>query len=303
MIQLQYEVSDLGIGGEFLLSDKKLSLFIVDDDFDLCCAFKNHFESYSQFDVMNPVRLGDEAIEIIEQHKPDIIVLDLMLPVYDGMYIMDYIINNMEGYHPIVYVLSIMGSAKTAQMLNSCTLVKYYSIKPIRPQAVANNLLRLIKDSKSVEFVENQNVNIARDVKIPANVSHFVPDGLENLEWLIEGYLKELGLQLSLISTKCTRLAIDIGIRTDKNDRIGMMEIYTQVGQVFTPPISAVAVDRNIRSVTARAIKNSTPVFEKYFRKNHSSGEYQLTNSLFLWESVDILKRWIAENLDDTAFS
>jgi len=285
-------------------TEKKLSILIVDDDLSLCNEFKGYFEQYPQFNVMSLVCSGDEAIEVIEQHRPDIIILDLVIPVYDGLYVVDYITNDMSNYQPIIYVLSIMGSVKTAQMLNDCSMVKYYSIKPVRPQTVVNNLFRLIKDKQAVEAEGNQSGNHGNHgINSVTNVSHFMSKGLVNLEWLIEDYLRKLGLQSNLISTKCTRVAIDIGIRADKNNRLGMMEIYSQAGQVFTPSISTVAVDRNVRSVVARVIKNSTPVFQKYFEEEYHNGGAKLNNSLFLSKSVDILKRWIMENGDDTAFS
>jgi CheY-like chemotaxis protein len=292
----------------FLLStDKKLSLLVVDDDGDLCNEFKSHFDQYPQYESVRTARSGDEALEIIEQYKPSILVLDLIIPVYDGLYIMDYIANNMQGYQPIVYVLSIMGSVKTAQMLNGCTMVKYYSVKPVRPQTVANNIFRLINDSQSVGVEESRYIAPVRDVSAAREVSSAAPprvshEGMDNLEWLVEDYLKKMGLQLGLISTKCTRVAIEIGVRADKNVRIGMMDIYRQVGQFFTPPLSPTAVDRNIRSVTGRAVKNRSPLLKKYFDTYYRGDEYQLSNSIFIWESIDIIRRWLAGNLDDSAF-
>jgi two-component system response regulator (stage 0 sporulation protein A) len=267
----------------FLFSDKRLSVLVVDDDAELCSEFKTHLEQYSQFDSILTARSGDEAINLIEQNKPDILILDLVIPVYDGLYIIDYITNEMQTYQPLIYILSIMGSVKTAQMLNDCSMVKYYSVKPVRPQTVANNLFRLIKDTQSVGVEENRYIN--SNVK-EVSISRFAPEGLENLEWLVEEYLRKLNLQLGLISTKCTRVAIEIGVRSDKNVRLGMMDIYNQTGKFFTPSLSSTAVDRNIRSVTGRAVKNRTPVFERYFATHLINGEYHLSNSIFIWDSV-----------------
>ncbi|MCL1878129.1 MAG: response regulator [Defluviitaleaceae bacterium] len=261
---------------------KKLTLLIIDEDAELRNAFKSHFEEFKEFDVLNPVCSGDEAIAVIEKQKPNIVIMDLILPVFDGMYIVDYISEKMNRYNPVIYMLSNMGSAKTATMLNDCTAVKYYSIKPVRPQTVAQNLFRLIKASKAAP-------DVARDVYRPTDM-------------LVEDYLKSLGLQSGLISTKCARVAIEMGLKAGKNERVGMMDMYRKVGQVFTPVISSVAVDRNIRSVTSRVKKNCSPVFEKFFASCWSNGDYHLCNSVFIWESVDLLKRWISENPDGRVF-
>lgn len=128
-------------------------------------------------------------------------------------------------------------------------------------------------------------------------MSYPVDESPESLGWLIDDFLRKLGLQSSLISTKCVRAAIEVGLKAGKNNRLSMMDIYEQVGQVFTPTLSTAAVGRNMRSVAARALKNRTPYFEKHFLANNQSiNENQLINSTFLWESVDILRRWIADN-------
>ena len=60
-----------------------LRLLIVDDEADICDFVKNFFKE-RDFDVL-VAHNGKEALNIIESDKPDIVLLDVKMPVMNGM--------------------------------------------------------------------------------------------------------------------------------------------------------------------------------------------------------------------------
>ena len=58
-------------------------ILIVDDDKDLCHILQTHFEllGYDSILAVN----GKEAVDLAISHLPDLIVMDIMLPVMDGL--------------------------------------------------------------------------------------------------------------------------------------------------------------------------------------------------------------------------
>ena len=58
------------------------SVLIVDDDIKLAALLKTYFQKDGFIVLM--AHDGSRALEIIRERKPDIIVLDIMLPVLDG---------------------------------------------------------------------------------------------------------------------------------------------------------------------------------------------------------------------------
>ena len=261
-------------------------MLIVDDDLEWCDNLKGHLEDYPLFNVMKPVYTGAEAIKQIELHKPDAIVLDLILPIYDGIYIVEHIEENMPGYQPVIYIVSSISTEKTNRLLGNRDTVDSYSIKPIHPKSAMKTLqILLASEPSGQEGVEEASY---------ANAGEMTFSTLNNLDWLVEDYLRKLGIGTAMLPTKCARVAIEICIRAGKDSRIAMMEIYKQAGQVFTPALSSSAVERNIRSAVASVKKVRTPLFEEHF-----PGGLTVNNGTFIQESANILRRWIVESSDD----
>lgn len=61
------------------------SLLIVDDDFDTVEIFKEFLE-IKGFNVIGTGKNGKEAIEKYQELKPAVVLLDVMMPDYDGIY-------------------------------------------------------------------------------------------------------------------------------------------------------------------------------------------------------------------------
>ncbi len=59
------------------------SVLVVDDDQRLC-AMVSHYLTDHGFQVSTCFN-GDDAVKLIMQHSPDLVVLDLMLPGTDGL--------------------------------------------------------------------------------------------------------------------------------------------------------------------------------------------------------------------------
>ena len=61
------------------------SLLIVDDDLDTVEIFKEFLE-IKGFNVIGTGKNGKEAVEKYQELKPSVVLLDVMMPDYDGIY-------------------------------------------------------------------------------------------------------------------------------------------------------------------------------------------------------------------------
>lgn len=57
-----------------------------------------------------PSYSGQQALEIISRERPDVVVLDLMMPIMDGFEVLDKIRNNPETSDIKVVILSALNS-------------------------------------------------------------------------------------------------------------------------------------------------------------------------------------------------
>ena len=63
----------------------KKSVLIVDDSPAVRNALRSSFKTFPEFEVSGEAENGQEAIEKAERLKPDLIILDLSMPVMNGL--------------------------------------------------------------------------------------------------------------------------------------------------------------------------------------------------------------------------
>jgi two-component system chemotaxis response regulator CheY len=69
---------------------KKPTIIIIEDDVDMAEIFEEWAKS-ADISVLGVGHDGKEAVALFEQHRPQIVVLDLMMPYFDGFYAMENI--------------------------------------------------------------------------------------------------------------------------------------------------------------------------------------------------------------------
>ena len=69
---------------------KKPTVIIIEDDVELAKIFEEWAKS-AEISVLGTGHDGKVAVELFEKHRPQIVVLDLMMPYFDGFYAMDKI--------------------------------------------------------------------------------------------------------------------------------------------------------------------------------------------------------------------
>lgn len=69
---------------------KKPTIIIIEDDVDMAEIFEEWAKS-ADISVLGVGHDGKEAVELFEKHRPQIVVLDLMMPYFDGFYAMENI--------------------------------------------------------------------------------------------------------------------------------------------------------------------------------------------------------------------
>lgn len=269
---------------------RNYSVLIVDDNRDWCAVLGAEIAKNSCFDVLAPTHNGKDAIECLAEKKPDILILDMIVPEFDGLYILNYIRNSLQGYQPFVYILSAIGSGRTSQIIQNLE-VDYYSIKPIQAKAVASNLSQLIA------IDDNKRPPAVNYYSQPAAMGS-IADQLPaiNLSNQIDNYLFEIGAPLNRLSTKCSRMALEICL-SDEVYLSSIKTIYKMVADMSNPPTTIGSIERNIRSTVQNVQKAGTA----YFKQCFPDGQKKLTNTQFIDISVYIIKRRIEEFLSDKA--
>jgi CheY-like chemotaxis protein len=112
--------------------NKAVTALVIDDDIynvDLFCEYLELIK----VKVVGRGYNGREAVELYNQHKPDVVFLDLLMPDYDGIYALENIRKiNPEAFIVIVTAVVDRASKEKIAKLNPNQIVS----KPFEPESI-----------------------------------------------------------------------------------------------------------------------------------------------------------------------
>lgn len=112
------------------MEDKNIKILIADDNDEFCIILKDYLNNQEGFNVVGIAKNGIEALKFIDENKPDLVILDIIMPHLDGLGVLEKLnLNKDSELAPKVIVLSAVGQDKITQ--NAIKLgVDYYVLKP-----------------------------------------------------------------------------------------------------------------------------------------------------------------------------
>lgn len=126
--------------------DKKQLILIIDDDSDIRSFIRYNLEK-SDYKVLAADN-GKEGVEIVKEHKPDLILLDVMMPGMDGMEVCTLIREDKELKQPVIAFLTAR-SEDYSQIAGFDAGGDDYITKPIRPRVLLSRVQALLRRNSS----------------------------------------------------------------------------------------------------------------------------------------------------------
>lgn len=137
----------------------KAKILIVDDEADVLELLAYNLEQ-SGYEVIR-AHNGAEGVEKALKHLPDLIILDLMMPVMDGIQACEAIRREEKLSHAPVVFLTARGE-EYSELAGFEAGADDYIVKPIKPRILLKRIKALLKRGKA-----------AGEVSIPGNVLVF----------------------------------------------------------------------------------------------------------------------------------
>jgi len=117
------------------------SILIVEDDIDLNAAYKLILEK-AGYNVKSAFN-GQEALAILKDYKPQLILLDLLMPIMGGLeFLQNY---ELQKKHPEVKVLIFTNMENSPEVTEAYKLGAHRCI--IKSWTAPQNLARVVRDS------------------------------------------------------------------------------------------------------------------------------------------------------------
>ena len=135
----------------------KVKVLIADDNREFAQIVARFIQEEEDFTVIGIAKDGIEALDIIEREKPDILILDIIMPHLDGLGVLEKLHESNDEFFPKVIVLSAVGQDKITQRAIELGAA-YYIVKPFDFDVFIKRLKQIAGDNYEVEknfIVEN----------------------------------------------------------------------------------------------------------------------------------------------------
>jgi DNA-binding response OmpR family regulator len=122
-------------------------LLLVDDDPSIRALYSQTL-SRAGFDV-ETARNGKEGLEVVEAFKPDLVILDLIMPEQEGI----ETILQLQAQHPSVPILAISGALGASEYLHVANLLgaRRTLAKPIKSEQLLEAVRMTFQETRRGE--------------------------------------------------------------------------------------------------------------------------------------------------------
>ncbi len=264
---------------------EKTTILIADDNQEFSQTLANYIQEQDDMEVIGIAKDGEEAIEIITNITPDVVLLDVIMPHLDGIGVLEKMSMIKSDKKPMCIMLSAVGQDKITQRAVSLG-AEYYVVKPFDIEL----LIKRIKDLKNFKPGQNLNNFIGREIKpqyveIPSNGER----SQENLEALVTNIIHEVGVPAHIKGYQYLREAIIMVVNDiDVINQI-TKSLYPKIAYKFNTTPSR--VERAIRHAIEVAWgRGDQQTVEKIFGYTISASKGKPTNSEFIAMIADKLR-------------
>ena len=142
---------------------EKITVLIADDNNEFTTTLASYLQKDEEMEVIAIAKDGNEAYEMIVNTKPDIVLLDVIMPHLDGLGVLERLNATQMDKRPICIMLSAVGQDKITQKAIALG-AHYYVVKPIE---IDN------EKQKTEENLEALVTNIIHEVGVPAHIKGY----------------------------------------------------------------------------------------------------------------------------------
>lgn len=259
--------------------NQKVSVLVADDNKELAMNITSYLQLQPDVIVVGTAYDGVEAYEFIIETQPDIVILDMIMPNFDGIGVLRKLANTHMSKKPCIIMQSVSASERNMQLATSLG-AEYFLLKPQSCEYITE----VIRDfSGNVQIhnpiKENVSVNIA-PAPIPAK---------EDLESIVTKSIHELGVPAHIKGYQYIRTAIMMVIENMELLNYITKQLYPTIAKEYKTTSSR--VERAIRHSIEVAWNRGRPeTMNEIFGYTIHTGKGKPTNSEFIAMVADRIR-------------
>ena len=121
---------------------QKMNVLIVDDNREFVGLLKEYLQKQKDIEVVGVAYNGLEALEVIEQKSPDIVILDIIMPYLDGIGVLERMEGKNLDRRPKFVMLTAFGQESITHRVSALG-ADYYILKPFDLEILSDRLRQL----------------------------------------------------------------------------------------------------------------------------------------------------------------
>ncbi len=121
---------------------KQINVLLADNCSEFTKLFSDYLSLNPNINIVGITADGAETVELLRQTRPDVLLLDLVMPRVDGLEVLRRISSEKE--RPKVLVVSALGSEEVTKRALELG-ADFFFIKPLNLEAVLSKILEIRK--------------------------------------------------------------------------------------------------------------------------------------------------------------
>ena len=263
---------------------EKITVLISDDNVEFANTLSSYLENDDEIVIIGRAKDGEEALEMIAAMRPDIVLLDVIMPHLDGLGVLERLnAMNLER-RPICIMLSAVGQDKITQKAISLG-AQYYIVKPFDIEV----LIQRIKEIKYY-LPKEKTTYVIREPKVQyIDVPRQEIKNEDSLEALVTNVIHEVGVPAHIKGYQYLREAIMLVVNNIDIINQITKQLYPEIAEKYNTTPSR--VERAIRHAIEVAWgRGEQSTVENIFGYTVSASKGKPTNSEFIAMIADKLR-------------
>lgn len=269
------------------MENSKISVLIADDNKEFCSILNDYLLNQRDIVVTGIAKDGLEALDLIQEKEPDLVVLDIIMPHLDGLGVLEKLNSMTLNKMPRVIVLSAVGQDKITQKAIKLG-ADYYVVKPFDMDVFTKRIRDMFNSVDTQEsgnrLAQQSSIITSRETSIPVNNSE-----PEDLETEITSIIHEIGVPAHIKGYMYLREAITMVVNDMELLSAVTKELYPSIAKKYNTTASR--VERAIRHAIEVAWgRGQVEAINKLFGYTINTEKGKPTNSEFIAIIADKLR-------------
>jgi len=245
-----------------------IKVAFADDNKDFTTIVQEYLLQQTDIQLVGIAHDGEEILKIIEEKKPDLVVLDIIMPQLDGIGVLEQIKHSGKS-QPKVIMLTALSHDKMANRAMDLG-ADYYIVKPFDLNVLARRIRQIMGTVENSVVAQETVKARSLDVEVTAIIKEIgIPAHIKGYQYLRDAILM-IAADAELLGAVTKKLYPTIAIKYSTNPS---------------------RVERAIRhSIEVAWNRGNTEVFKRLFGYAHNKDAGKPTNSEFMALIADKLR-------------